>query len=97
MQVSTRKKLKIFCSSRTWQNHFLVSDVETEDHKCLSTTLAVPMIDGAPSSFNLKLFGTSLAVQPLRLCTSTAGRTGSIPGLGTKIPHAVRCGKINFL
>ena len=34
--------------------------------------------------------GTSLAVQWLRLCTSTAGGTGSIPGQGTKIPHAPR-------
>ena len=41
-----------------------------------------------------KLFqGTSLAVQWLRLRTSTAGGTGLIPGRGTKIPHAVRCGQ----
>ena len=33
----------------------------------------------------------SLAVQWLRLCTSTAGGTGSIPGRGTKIPHAAQC------
>ena len=33
--------------------------------------------------------GTSLAVQWLRLCTSTAGGSGSIPGWGTRIPHAV--------
>ena len=32
--------------------------------------------------------GTSLVVQWLRLCTSTAGGMGSIPGRGTKIPHA---------
>ena len=32
--------------------------------------------------------GTSLEVQRLRLCTSTAGAVGSIPGGGTKIPHA---------
>ena len=31
--------------------------------------------------------GTSLVVQWLRLHTSTAGGTGSIPGLGTKIPR----------
>ena len=33
--------------------------------------------------------GTSLTFQWLRLCTSTAGSTGSIPGWGTKIllPH----------
>ena len=36
--------------------------------------------------------GTSPAVQWLRLCTSTAGGTGSIPGWGTKILHAARCG-----
>ena len=34
--------------------------------------------------------GTSLAVQWLRLHTSTAGVTGSIPGQGTKIPHAAQ-------
>ena len=33
--------------------------------------------------------GASLVVQWLRLRTSTAGGTGSIPGQGTKIPHAV--------
>ena len=33
------------------------------------------------------VIGTSLAVQWLRLCTSTKERVGSIPGLGTKIPH----------
>ena len=37
--------------------------------------------------------GTSLAVQWLRLCISTAGDTGSISGWGTKIPHAGWCFK----
>ena len=32
--------------------------------------------------------GTSLAVQWLRLHASTAGGVGSIPGRGTKMPHA---------
>ena len=32
--------------------------------------------------------GTSLVVQWLGLRASTAGDTGSIPGWGTKIPHA---------
>ena len=36
--------------------------------------------------------GTSLVVQWLGLCVSTAGGTGSIPGRGTKIPHALRHG-----
>ena len=35
--------------------------------------------------------GTSLAVQWLRLCASTVGGMGSIPGWGTKIQHAMRC------
>ena len=38
-------------------------------------------------------FGTSLAVQWLRLCPSSAGGMGSIPSRGTKILHAVRCGQ----
>ena len=37
------------------------------------------------------LKGTSLVIQWLRFCTSNAGCTGSIPGLGTKIPYAMRC------
>ena len=32
--------------------------------------------------------GTSLAVQWLRFCASNAWGTGSIPGWGTKLPHA---------
>ena len=32
--------------------------------------------------------GTSLVVQWLRLCASNSGGTGSIPGQGTKSPHA---------
>ena len=32
-------------------------------------------------------------VQWLRLCPSTARDTGSIPGQGTKIPHAAWCEK----
>ena len=34
--------------------------------------------------------GISLVVQWLRLCTSTAGDVGLIPGQGTKIPHAAK-------
>ena len=39
------------------------------------------------------LLGTSLAVQWLRHSASTAGGTGQLPGQGTKIPHASRCGQ----
>ena len=35
-----------------------------------------------------EVVGTSLVVQWLRFCTSTAGVAGSIPGQGTKILHA---------
>ena len=37
--------------------------------------------------------GTSLAVQWLKLCASTAGGLGSISGQGTKILHATQCGQ----
>ena len=40
--------------------------------------------------FDQRLEGsTSLAVQWLKLLASTAGDVGSIPGWGTKIPHAM--------
>ena len=39
--------------------------------------------------------GTSLVVQWLRLHASTAGGASSIPGPGTKIPHAAWCGPQN--
>ena len=37
-----------------------------------------------------KFLGSSLAIQWLGLCASTARGLGSIPGWGTKIPKAVR-------
>ena len=37
-----------------------------------------------------RLWGTSLAIQWLGLHAATAGGVGSIPGRGTKIPHAAR-------
>ena len=39
----------------------------------------------------IKWTGTSLEIQWLRLHASTAGGAGSIPGQGTKIPHAMWC------
>ena len=41
-----------------------------------------------------QMSGTSLAVQWLILYTSTAEGAGSIPGPGTKIPHASWCGQL---
>ena len=37
--------------------------------------------------------GTSVVVQWLRLHAANAGDLGSIPGQGTKIPHAAQCGQ----
>ena len=34
-----------------------------------------------------------MVVQYLRLCTSGVAGLGSIPGQGTKLPHAAWCGK----
>ena len=42
---------------------------------------------------NLKNQGNPLVFQWLRLCASTAGGTGSIPGHRTKIPHAICAAK----
>ena len=40
-----------------------------------------------------KYSGTSLVVQQLRLCTSTAGGMGLISDGGTKILHDAQCGQ----
>ena len=45
--------------------------------------------------FKMVTLGTSLVVKWLRLHTSNAGAAGSIPGRGTKIPHALRHGQKN--
>ena len=67
----------------------LVSWVQSQ---CLATWVAAC---GNPTQHTTldRLFlrnnsGTSLVVQWLELCTSTAGGTGLIPGWGTKIPHS---------
>ena len=49
--------------------------------------------DGISALIRKDTRGTSLAVQWLRLHTSSAGGMGSIPGRGTKIPHAVQGGQ----
>ena len=48
-----------------------------------------------PALFNNKKRETSLAVQWLRLRTSTARGEDSILGQGVKIPFAVQCGHKN--
>ena len=42
--------------------------------------------------FKTITFGNFLVVQCLRRCASTEECLSSIPGWGTKIPHATRCG-----
>ena len=62
-----------------------------ESHRAQSPC---PQVEGAKKKqYKNEAFGTSLAVQWLGLCASTAGATGSIPGQGTKIPHAARHGQ----
>jgi len=52
----------------------------------------------SPRSNSKRYFrGTSLAVQSLKLHVSNVGEVGSIPGQGTKIAHAMRCRKKNYL
>ena len=41
------------------------------------------------------ILGTPLVVQWLGLCASNAAGMGSIPGWGTKVPHAALCGQNN--
>ena len=41
----------------------------------------------------MKFAWTSLAAQWLRVCTSNAGGTGSIPGQETNIPHYMPYGQ----
>ena len=52
-----------------------------------------PFVFWTPRSFALRNphLGTSLEFQWKRLCASTAGAAGSIPGQGSKIPHATQC------
>ena len=65
-------------------------------HTPLNTECAVILIKPTlpHSAYSLKKQGgTSLVVQWLRRRPTTAGGTDSIPGGGTKIPHAVWCGQ----
>ena len=89
-----------FFRSHTWSTYSLHT-CRVFNHYLTITILLI--FDATKSKRNVKLFscyhylhantGTSLAVQWLRPRASTAGGMGSIPGWGTKIPHAVRCDK----
>ena len=43
--------------------------------------------------FTLKTWGASLVVPWLRLCTFNSEAAGSVPGQGTRIPHAMQRGQ----
>ena len=45
--------------------------------------------------FKIQIVRNSLVVQWLGLSAFTAKGAGSIPGRGTKIPHAAQCGQKN--
>ena len=51
-------------------------------------TEVMTIVGGGDEGRVKNIFWTSLAVQWLGLCASTAGDTGLILGRGTKIPHA---------
>ena len=66
---------------------FMDHHIITSEVKC--AWWAVPHVEKIITLHKIPL-ETSLVVQWLRLCPSTAGGTGSIPGWGTKIPHATQ-------
>ena len=61
----------------------------------MGVRLGAPQWSSVEQTFGVEktVGGTSLVVQWLRLHASNAGAgVGSIPGGGTKIPHAMQCG-----
>ena len=66
---------------KVWANglRYVGAPRAVHDHRTVSSKL---------QQRKLKNQGTSLAVQQLRFCASTAGGMDSIPGQVTKIPHA---------
>ena len=59
--------------------------------KWLNIELPIPRLSIYPRELKLSVQGTSLAVQWLGICASTAGGSSSIPGRGTRIPHVMQC------
>ena len=56
---------------------------------------SLTLIRTAKGKKKCELLENSLGVQWLRLLASTAGDLGSIPGQGTRTPHAAWSGQIN--
>ena len=79
--------------------HHSVRSNQSSWHRALASYASgtgVSSLWGASTSPSKQNLGTSLAVQWVRLHAANAEGMGSIPGQGTKIPHAVKCSqKIN--
>lgn len=70
--------------SSPWEEMSLAWCSRLADRSCLLLGVVVTCSFGHP--------GTSVVVQQLGLCSSTAGGLGPIPDRGAKILHAARCG-----
>ena len=69
-----------------WLNHYSITlDLSLNNIK-ITCSISLSSKKQNQSEIYLRNIGASLAVWWLRLHTSTAGGTGLIPGLGTKIP-----------
>ena len=98
-QASLRWDTHCFSSQQTHTDIYRNTHANTDGHrhrKIYSHTSLMPRGRALHLSLNynnLKSLENSLAVQWLGLHASTAGGTVSIPGQGTKIMHAMGCGK----
>ena len=63
------------------------------DMDALSFVWKEPFLSEHKAFYKTAISWTSLVVQWLRLCSSSARGMGSIPGHGTKIPEAMRHGQ----
>ena len=61
--------------------------------KCQMKLKSLILLKYCQRRYKKNIRGTSPADHWLRLRASTAGSMDSIPGQGTKIPHATRCGQ----
>ena len=78
-------------------NHFNVNGLNTP-HKKTDYYIGSKHKSQSYILYKKSTLGTSLVVQWVRLCISTAGGMGSNPSQGIKIPHAIWCNQklINF-
>ena len=98
--VNSGEELVPVARNHPWIARFLLSLaslIQSHGHRCFPFLLLV--LSAGPHNMETGkqrlCLGSLLGVQRLRLCASTAGGMGSIPGWGTKIPHAAQhCQKI---